>query len=194
MSNAYHDIAFTDAVKARQEARGSRASYAGHAEGPVHADAIGPAEAAFIAQRDSVYLASVGETGWPYVQHRGGPRGFIRVLDARTLGFAEFRGNKQYVTTGNIDGDDRVSFFFMDYANRRRLKLYGHARRVEIDAAPDLAAPYAGTRLEPRIEGALLIKVAALDWNCPQYITPRFTEEEIAALVAQSQTDPGGPS
>ncbi len=189
MAHAYHEIAFTDAVKARQEAAGSRASYAGGEDGPRVADQVGPAEAAFIAGRDSFYIASVSQTGWPYMQHRGGPRGFVRVLDPGTLGFAEFRGNRQYVTTGNLDGDDRVALFFMDYANRRRLKLYGHALRVGPDDVPDLAAPFAGSRLESRIEGAMVVRVAALDWNCPQYITPRFTSEEIAALQEAASGD-----
>ncbi len=184
MGHAFHDIAFTDAVKARQSERGSRASYA-KAEGTeAYADTLGPDEIGFIQARDSLYMASVSETGWPYVQHRGGPRGFVRALDAQTIGFAEFMGNKQYVTTGNLDGDDRVSLFFMDYPNRRRLKLLGHARRVSRDEAAALAEPYAGTRLEPRIEGAMLIRVAAFDWNCPQYITPRYTAEEIEVLTS----------
>lgn len=182
MGHAFHEIAFTDAVKARQETRGSRKAYARAEAGAAHAHQLGPEEIAFIQARDSLYLASVSETGWPYVQHRGGPRGFVRALDAETLGWAEFSGNKQYVTTGNLDGDDRVSLFFMDYPNRRRLKLFGHARRVGIETVPDLAAPYGGTRLEPRIEGAMLIRVAALDWNCPQYITPRFTAEELTMM------------
>lgn len=184
MAHAFHTIAFTDAVKARQEARGSRSSYARAQEGPDHAHVLGPNEAAFIAGRDSFYLASMSETGWPYVQHRGGPRGFVQAIDEHTLGFAEFAGNKQYITAGNLDGDDRVSVFFMDYPNRRRLKLFGHARRVAIADAPELAAPYAQTRLKQRLEGAMLIRVAGFDWNCPQYITPRYTAEEIEALAA----------
>lgn len=182
MGHMFQEIAFTDAVKSRQEARGSRASYAQREDGPAFADRLGPDETAFVGQRDSFYIASVSETGWPYIQHRGGPRGFVQVIDDRTLGLAEFMGNKQYITAGNLDGDDRVSLFFIDYPNRRRLKLLGHAKRVRIKDAPQLAAPYAGTRLEKRVEGALLIKVAALDWNCPQFITPRFTVEEIEQI------------
>ncbi len=189
MANAYHSIAFTNDVKARQDARGSRAAYAKAEDGPLMAEALGPEEATFIAARDSFYMSSVGATGWPYVQHRGGPKGFIRVLDTKTIGFAEFSGNKQYITSGNLDGDDRASLIFMDYPNRRRLKLLGHAQRVSGADAQPFAAPYVGTRLAPRIEGAMLIKVAALDWNCPQYITPRFTEEEIKAQLGLGITD-----
>nr|MDJ0860232.1 pyridoxamine 5'-phosphate oxidase family protein [Dinoroseobacter sp.] len=127
MAHAYHDIAFTDAVKSIQDLRGSRASYARFEDGPLRGDQIGPNEAAFISARDSFYIASTGATGWPYMQHRGGPTGFVRVLDEQTLGFADFSGNKQYVSLGNIKGDDRVSLFFMDYANRTRLKMFGKA-------------------------------------------------------------------
>lgn len=180
MGHTYQQIAFTDAVKARQTERNSRSAYARREEGPDVADRFGPDEAEFIAARDSLYIATVGSTGWPYIQHRGGPRGFVAVLDDKTLGYAEFAGNRQYITSGNLDGDDRVALFFMDYPNRRRLKLFGHARRISAEDAPELVAPYQGTRLEARIEGATLIRVAALDWNCPQYITPRFTEEELS--------------
>jgi len=187
MGHAYHDLTFTGAVKARQEQRGSRSAYAQSEGEDTFANRLGPDEAAFIMARDSFYIASVSETGWPYVQHRGGPRGFIQAVDEETLGFAEFMGNRQYVTTGNLDGDDRVSLFFMDYPNRRRLKLLGHAQRLPVDAAPQLVAPYAGSRLERRVEGVMLIKVAALDWNCPQYITPRFTVEELEALKLDTE-------
>lgn len=127
MGNKYTEIAFTDGVRDLQEAFGSRRSYAKFEIGPDANDRLGPSEAAFIAARDSFYIASVGETGWPYMQHRGGPPGFIRTLDERTLAFADFRGNRQYVSVGNIGADDRVSLFFMDYANRARLKLFGRA-------------------------------------------------------------------
>lgn len=188
MAHAYHEIAFTGKVKARQSGNGSRANYARFEDGPARSGELSEAEAAFIALRDSFYIASIGETGWPYLQHRGGPRGFIQALDEHTLGFADYSGNKQYITAGNLDGDDRVSLFFMDYPNRRRLKLFGHAKRVGIDQAPHLAAPYDGTKLAKRIDGAMLINVAAFDWNCPQYITPRFSQEEIA-VWAESADD-----
>ncbi len=182
MGHAYHDIAFTDTVKVLQETRGSRGAYARFEEGPTRGDQIGPAEAAFIAERDSVYMASIGETGWPYVQHRGGPAGFVRVLDAKTLGFADFAGNKQYVSLGNMQTDDRVSLFFMDYANRRRLKLFGRASVVDPEDSETLE------RLQlpdyrARVERGISISVEAFDWNCPQHITPRYTEGQVAQVV-----------
>ena len=182
MSHAYHDIAFTDTVKALQETKGSRASYARFEEGPKRGDAIGPSEAAFIAERDSFYMASTSETGWPYVQHRGGPEGFLRVLDAHTLGFADFSGNRQYVSLGNLETDDRVSLFLMDYPNQRRLKLYGRAAALDSqDTATRDRLVVPGYRA--KVERGMLIKVEAIDWNCPQHITPRYTEAQVAQVV-----------
>jgi len=185
MSHAYHDIAFTDAVKTLQSARGSRDSYARFEAGPVRGDALGPREAAFIAARDSFYMASTSETGWPYMQHRGGPVGFVRVLDAQTLGFADFAGNKQYVSLGNLGHDDRVSLFFMDYPNRTRLKMFGHASVIdpsETDTLASLAVP----GYPARVERGVRIRVAGLDWNCPQHITPRYSAAELAAAAADA--------
>ncbi len=182
MGHAYHDIAFTGAVKALQDERGSRATYGRFEEGPTRGDKIGPNEAAFISERDSFYMASVGETGWPYVQHRGGPPSFVRVLDERTLGFADFAGNKQYVSLGNFQNDDRVSLFFMDYANRRRLKLFGRTSVV----APDDSKTLSKLELpdyRAKVERGILVKVEAFDWNCPQHITPRYTEDQVAQVV-----------
>lgn len=181
MVHRYHEIAFTPAVKAEQEARGSRASYARFEPGPVRGDRLTGAEAAFIAERDSFYMASVTETGWPYLQHRGGPAGFLRVLDDRTLGFADYRGNRQYVTLGALGGEDRVSLFLMDYPNQRRLKLFGRARATEeAQTLRRLADP----AYDAVVERAMLITVEAYDWNCPQHITPRFTQAEITEAVA----------
>lgn len=175
----FGELAFTPRVKALQEDAGSRASYARMETGPAPAG-LGPREWAFIQERDSFYMASTSETGWPYVQHRGGPAGFLRILDATTIGFADFQGNKQYVSTGNLMHDDRVSLILMDYPNRQRLKLLGHARIV----GPE--DPVVLEKLEipdyrARVERGFLIDIAALDWNCPQHITPRFSVAEIAA-------------
>jgi len=132
MPHRFAQLAFTPAVRRAQERAGSRAAYARMETGAgAGHDRLGPEEAAFIAARDSFYMATVSETGWPYVQHRGGPRGFVRVLDEATLALADFRGNRQYVSVGNLAGDDRVSVFFMDYPNQRRLKRLGHARIVD---------------------------------------------------------------
>lgn len=187
MAHAFARIAFTDTVKAIQAEQGSRASYARFERGtePVN-EVLGPTEAGFIAARDSFYMATVGETGWPYVQHRGGPPGFVRVLDERTLGFADLRGNRQYITVGNLATDDRVSLFFMDYANRTRLKLLGRARIVGTEDQATLSrlmVPEHGAK----VERAMLIEVVGFDWNCPQHITPRFTLEEVKAAVAPLQ-------
>ena len=181
MGHRFAELAFTDRVRAIQEQEGSRASYARFEGGEAHHDRLGPAEAAFLAARDSFYLATVSETGWPYVQHRGGPPGFVKVLDERTLGFADFRGNRQYVSLGNLGGDDRVALILVDYPRRRRLKLLGHARAVE---DPATVARLAVEGYPAKVERGLLIEVAAFDWNCPQHLTPRFTEAEIAAAAA----------
>ncbi len=182
MPHAYHDIAFTDTVKTLQEARGSRASYARFEVGAARGDRIGPREAAFIAARDSFYIASASETGWPYVQHRGGPEGFLRALDDRTLAFADFAGNRQYVSLGNIQTDARVSLFLMDYANRTRLKVFGHAAEID-PAETDTLAKLSLPGYEAKVERGIRIRIDALDWNCPQHITPRYTEAEVAQVV-----------
>jgi len=184
MGHAYHDIAFTDAVKAFQETKGSRAAYAKFEDGPVRGDHIGPYEAAVIAARDSFYMASTSETGWPYLQHRGGPAGFVRVIDTHTLGFADFVGNRQYVSLGNVQGDDRVALFFMDYANRARLKIFGHVCVID-PSDEETMAKLAVPGYRARVERGLLIRVAALDWNCPQHITQRFTEDQVAEIVKE---------
>ena len=181
MGHRFAELAFTDRVRTLQEQEGSRASYARFEGGEAHHHRLGPAEAAFLAARDSFYLATVSETGWPYVQHRGGPPGFLKVLGERTIGFADFRGNRQYVSLGNLGGDDRVSLILVDYPHRRRLKILGHARTVE---DPATVARLAVEGYPAKVERGLLIEVAAFDWNCPQHLTPRFTEAEIAAAAA----------
>jgi predicted pyridoxine 5'-phosphate oxidase superfamily flavin-nucleotide-binding protein len=183
MGHRFADIAFTPAVRAVQETMGSRRSYA-RLDGPaVTHGALGDAEASFIAGRDSFYMATVSETGWPYIQHRGGPAGFVRVLDERTIGFADLRGNRQYVSVGNIAGNDRVSLFFMDYASRTRLKLLGRARVIDPDD-PLVTDRLAVEGYRGHVERGLLIAVEAVDWNCSQHITPRFTLPEIEAATA----------
>uniref|UniRef100_UPI002FC94689 pyridoxamine 5'-phosphate oxidase family protein n=1 Tax=Bosea sp. (in: a-proteobacteria) TaxID=1871050 RepID=UPI002FC94689 len=139
MTHRFLEIATTPAVRAAQQAQGSRRAYARQEEGALHHDRLGGSEAAFIAARDSFYMASVSETGWPYLQHRGGPAGFLRVLDETTLGFADLRGNRQYLSLGNLTVDDRVCLFLMDYGNRARLKLFGRARFHDLAAEPELA-------------------------------------------------------
>lgn len=177
MSRAYSDLAFTARVRAMQSRMGSRAAYAPLDETDERRDALTEREAGFITARDGFYQASVGETGWPYVQFRGGPAGFVQVLDAKTLAYADLRGNRQYISVGNLQGNDRVSLFFMDYAAQRRLKLLGRVRFVDDD--PALLERLRPAGVAQAVERAVLITVEAYDWNCPKHITPRFTEAEI---------------
>lgn len=183
MGHRFAEIAFTPSVKEIQTQKGSRSSYARLEGGEALNCRLGAREAGFIGERDSFYMASVSETGWPYIQHRGGPIGFVRVLDQQTLGFADFRGNRQYISVGNLMKGDRVSLFFMDYAHRNRLKLLGRVRLVEATESAvleRLAVP--GYRAA--IERGFLITVEAFDWNCSQHITPRFSLPEVEAATA----------
>jgi predicted pyridoxine 5'-phosphate oxidase superfamily flavin-nucleotide-binding protein len=148
------------------------------------ADRFSPNETAFIAERDSFYLATVSKTRWPYIQHRGGPRGFLRVLDESTLGFADFRGNRQYLTLGNLIGDDRVALFLMDYPRRRRLKILARMSVHDLKAEGDLAERLATPGYRGLAERGFTLRLHAFDWNCPQHIAPRFTADEIEAAIA----------
>ena len=185
MTARYLQTLFTDSVKAAQEKNGSRAAYARFDETISAPDALSDREAAFIASRNSFYLASVGENGWPYVQHRGGPRGFVKILGERQLGFADYRGNRQYVSVGNAAADPRVSLFFLDYPARARLKLLGRMRAIDPGEAADVAAPLIDEGYGAKIERFLLIEVEAFDWNCSQHITPRFTLDEIEPILSE---------
>ena len=183
MSRAYSDLAFTPAVRAMQTRMGSRSSYARLDQAEDRRDAWTAHEAEFIHQRDGFYQATVGETAWPYVQFRGGPAGFLKVLDAQTIGYADFRGNRQYISVGNLAGNDRVSLMLMDYANQRRLKILGRVRLVGEQEDPAMLARLQLPQYRAQVERAFLITVEAFDWNCPQHITPRFTEAEIEQAV-----------
>jgi predicted pyridoxine 5'-phosphate oxidase superfamily flavin-nucleotide-binding protein len=183
MGDRFAEIAFTPQVRAVQERQGSRRSYARLEEGAPNHDRLGEREATFIAQRDSFYIASVGETGWPQLQHRGGPPGFMRILGERLIGFADFRGNRQYVTVGNIATDDRVALFFMDYPNRARLKLLGRARAIDPATETRTMAALALPGYAAKVERGILIAVEAFAWNCSQHITPRYTEADVAHAI-----------
>jgi predicted pyridoxine 5'-phosphate oxidase superfamily flavin-nucleotide-binding protein len=183
MARNFGAIAFTEAVKAQQEKHGSRRSYA-RLDATEQATTIGFSEADFIAERDGFYLATVGSNGYPYVQFRGGPKGFLKVLDQATLGFADFRGNLQYVSVGNLDGNDRAALIFMDYANRRRLKVYARIDVIDAGEDPALIEQLEEPSYSAKIERAMLLHVEAFDWNCPQHITPRYTIEEIQEMNA----------
>lgn len=184
MSRAYSDLAFTPAVRAMQTRMGSRSAYAPLDHTDDRRDALTEREAGFIHARDGFYQATVGETSWPYVQFRGGPAGFLKVLDAKTIGYADFRGNVQYISVGNLQNNDRVSIILMDYAHQRRLKILGRVRMVGADDDPELMARLAMPQYGAHVERAMLITVEAFDWNCPQHITPRFTEAEVNEAVA----------
>jgi predicted pyridoxine 5'-phosphate oxidase superfamily flavin-nucleotide-binding protein len=183
MGRHFAEIAFTPAVQAEQATLGSREHFARMAEQGRDDSRLSVQEAGFIHARDSVYMATVSGTGWPYVQHRGGPPGFVRVLDAGTVGFADLSGNRQHVSIGNLATNDRVSLFFMDYANRRRLKLLGHARVVRDD--PALLARLTPDGAAASAESAMLVSVAGFEWNCPQHITQRLTAEEWAMAMGR---------
>jgi len=178
MGHKFAEIAFTESVQKVQQAEGSLKGYSKLHGGEDFNHLLGQREADFIAARDSFYMASVSETGWPYVQHRGGPAGFIRIIDEQTIGFADFRGNRQYVSVGNLNVDNRVSLFFMDYPNRTRLKMLGRVNLIEIDDIETLSMLELDD-YRARVERGFVIHVEAFDWNCPQHITPRYSEAEL---------------
>jgi uncharacterized protein len=175
------DVAFTEVVKAQQTRMGSRRAYAHMEEGSGWQTRITPELEEFVAARDSFYLATTNAAGQPYIQHRGGPRGFLRVLDEQTLGFADYAGNKQYITLGNIQENPRAHVFLMDYAHRRRIKIWGELTAVEGDA--DLNARLKPEGYKARVERVLLIKVAAWDVNCPQHIPVKIDASDVAAAI-----------
>ena len=188
MSSRFAELAFTPLVQAQQESHGSRRQYARMQQVGEAGDRLSAYEQQYIKARDGFYMASVSETGWPYMQYRGGPAGFLHVLDAKTLGFIDLRGNKQYISVGNLSHDTRVCLFLMDYARQQRLKIFGRVEVVEgtaraAELIENLEIPEPGSHPER----ALLIHVEGFDWNCPQHITPRFTMEELKQLQKTDQ-------
>ncbi|MFY7998195.1 MAG: pyridoxamine 5'-phosphate oxidase family protein, partial [Candidatus Kapaibacteriota bacterium] len=179
MAQNYAEIAFTDEVKELQKIYGSRSTYARMEQSVFH-DGLTDSETDFIRERDSFYMATVGESGYPYIQHRGGPKGFLRVIDKHTLGFVDFRGNKQYISVGNISTHNKVSLFLMDYARQTRLKIYAEASIVALENEPQLLATLQLGEYSHKAERMMLFYIQAFDWNCPQHITPRYTAEEVA--------------
>jgi uncharacterized protein len=186
MPYGFLDIASTPGVRAAQEANGSGEFWTNFS-GDRAFDRFTEAEAAFIAERDSLYMATVSESGWPYVQHRGGPPGFIRVIDDRTLAIPDFRGNRQYISTGNLATNDRAALILMDYPHRRRLKLYAHVEAKDLAADSELAAKLTLPGYRAKVERGLVIHLTAFDWNCPQHIVPRFSEAELAPALAPTR-------
>ena len=184
MALSFGSLIFTSAIKALQEKYGSRRHYGRREAAGVAEPPVGSVEAEFIGARDSFYMATVGEGGWPCVQHRGGSKGFLKVLDGHTVAFADLRGNKQYISAGNLMTEDRIAIILVDYPRQTRLKLLGRARSYEgIDAEPWLAK-FGGRKPDGSVERLFVIHVEATDWNCTQHITPRFTEDEIRESLA----------
>lgn len=185
MARAFAEIAFTPSVRAAQDRNGvgkARERFLG--DGIDRRDTLSEQEASFIRERDGFYLGTVGEDGWPYVQFRGGPKGFAHVLDEKTIAWADYRGNRQHLSTGNLAANDRVLLFLMDYPNRRRLKLWGRARIVEATDDPALLGRLFPTGYKAVPERVVLVTVAAFDWNCPQHIPQRLTQAEWETLAA----------
>jgi predicted pyridoxine 5'-phosphate oxidase superfamily flavin-nucleotide-binding protein len=182
MSYGFLDVAVTPSVRAAQAEMGVDRfwmDFKGHRE----SDRFTENEMAFITERDSFYIASVSESGWPYVQHRGGPRGFIKVIDNKTLAFADYRGNRQYISTGNFAANDRACLLLMDYPRRARLKIYAHVEKLALDAEPALTELVTDGKYKATLERVFRLRLTAFDWNCQQHITPRFTEQEINAAM-----------
>ncbi len=182
------DIAFTDTVKNIQKRKGSRDTYAHMEQRGSWQDTVTKQLADFIAERDSFYMATVNSDGQPYIQHRGGPKGFLKVIDDHTLGFADFKGNRQYISYGNLEENNKVCLFFMDYPNRTRIKLWGTSEVKEDDEA--LIKSLSVTDYKGQVERAFIIHVEAWDRNCPQHIVPRYTKQEIRDLDVCQNCEP----
>lgn len=183
MAKNFGVLAFTDPVKALQEKKGSRASYA-RMERDKYVDGLTENEVAFIAQRDSFYMASIGENSFPYIQHRGGPKGFVKVLDANRIGFIDFRGNMQYISVGNIATNNNIALIMVDYPSGTRLKILAKAEVVELNDDPALFELLGLSEYQFKPERMMVFNIEAYDWNCPQHITPRYTIDDIEQAFA----------
>jgi predicted pyridoxine 5'-phosphate oxidase superfamily flavin-nucleotide-binding protein len=183
MTKSFGSLVFTPAVKALQERYGSRRQYARLEQLGEMKGGLGPDEKEYLAERDTFYMASLGESGWPYVQHRGGPKGFLKVIDDNTLAFADFRGNKQYISTGNLLTDNRIALIVVDYPRQLRLKLLGRVEVFEGEKAKDWLPKVRDLQYKAVTERVYVIRIEAFDWNCQQHIIPRYTEEEIRDVL-----------
>ena len=193
MTENFTELAFTDSVKALQEKYGTRTAYSRMERGGAFRNQITWQEKKHIQDRDGFYLSSVGENGWPYMQFRGGPKGFLKVIDENTLAFADFRGNGQYISTGNFNDNNKTMLFLMDYPNKRRLKIWAEAEVLDAADHPELAQKMTMPDYEATVERIIVFKVHAFDWNCPQHITPRYTQEEIQnGMVKLDHESAGG--
>lgn len=187
MGRRYTELTFTEGVKHARERYGARARRERAGDLPVDDPPMGEREKEFIAARDSFYMASVNEQGWPYVQFRGGPPGFLKVLDGRTLAYADFRGNLQYISVGNFERNNRVALILMDYPARRRLKIMARAEIHEANERSGLIGRLHDPAYPAKVERAMVLHVEAFDWNCHQHITPRYTAEEWEALAGRDE-------
>ena len=189
MPRNFGSLVFTPLVKALQEQHGSRRQYARLEASDSSPGRLGPEESAFIADRDTFYMATLGSTGWPYIQHRGGPKGFLKVIDESTIAFADFLGNKQYISTGNLLSDNRAALILMDYPRQLRLKILGRVEIFEGDQAhtDDWIGKVRDPQYKATIERVYVIRVEAFDWNCQQHIIPRYTAEEIREALAPAE-------
>jgi predicted pyridoxine 5'-phosphate oxidase superfamily flavin-nucleotide-binding protein len=183
MAQNFGSLIFTPAIKALQERYGSRRQYA-RVEQSTSTDRLGPDEIEFLAERDGFYMATVGAAGWPYVQYRGGEKGFLKVIDDRTIAYADFRGNKQYISAGNVTTDNRVALIMVDYPRQARLKILGRAEVLEAEQARGWIVRLRDPKEKTPMERVFIIRIEAFDWNCPQHITPRFTEDQIKEALA----------
>ena len=193
MTDNFTELAFTESVKALQEKYGTRAAYSRMERGGKFRNQLTWQEKKHIADRDGFYLSSVGKNGWPYMQFRGGPKGFLKAIDDRRLAFADFRGNGQYISTGNFIDNNKTMLFLMDYPNKRRLKIWAEAEVLDAADHPELAQQLIMPDYKAIVERIIVFKVHAFDWNCPQHITPRYSEEEIQnGMVKLDHESAGG--
>ncbi len=179
MTDNFTELAFTESVKAQQEKYGTRTAYSRMEQGGKFRNQLTWQEKAYIENRDSFYMASVGENGWPYMQFRGGPKGFLKAIDDNTLAFADFRGNGQYISAGNFNATKKTVLFLMDYTQQQRIKIWAEAEVLDPADHPELAEKLILPDYDARVERIIVFKVQAFDWNCPQHITPRYTQEEV---------------
>ena len=188
MNQNFTKLAFTNSVKKIQEQYGSRKSYA-RMEMSGDKYVLTNREIPLIQSRDSFYMATVGENGWPYVQYRGGPKGFLKVIDNTTLGFADFRGNMQYISSGNIKSNQKAALFLIDYPSQQRLKIWAESEIIDPNDNSELLQKLSDSNYKAVIERLIIFKIQAYDWNCPQHITQRYTTEEIAGEIGRSNPD-----
>ncbi len=188
MNKNFTKLAFTDSVKKVQEKYGTRKSYARMEEGGDQHE-LTQREIQYIQSRDSFYMATVGENGWPYVQFRGGPKGFLKIMDNTTIGYADFRGNRQYISVGNINSSQKAALILMDYPSQSRLKIWAESEVIYAEDDSELLKDLEVSEYNAHVERLIIFKIQAYDWNCPQHITPRYTAEEISEEIANLNPD-----